>query len=283
MVLSATRPADPNRHSQISDHAKKLQIKIQNTWGEMLRRKWPMVFIEKMDKNNVSILIEKFLLLPTKCRNGDILLSQKNQLVEIISSHQNVGNPFFVTSILRGIYHAVFLGCDVQHCLTKWVSRKVDTTSDLIEQMLLTFELDLPRNETNEYSGPRCRTKDKNNTSRFGSLLGHSLSLLFVARHGLHENELFDLLGRVQEQSSWNNKTKGTVVPVKIKILKMLMQKKERLIDVFRSFDTDGNGTLSHDEFYKGMQRLEINATHEEVAQLIREVDNNGDGEIDYR
>ena len=63
----------------------------------------------------------------------------------------------------------------------------------------------------------------------------------------------------------------------------MLTEKKNRLIDVFRSFDVDGSGTLSHDEFYKGMERLDINLSHSEVTTLIDEVDNNGDGEIDYR
>lgn len=56
-----------------------------------------------------------------------------------------------------------------------------------------------------------------------------------------------------------------------------------RLMFRHRSFDTDGNGTLSHDEFYAGMARLDINASHDEVTMLIQEVDSNNDGEIDYQ
>ena len=50
-----------------------------------------------------------------------------------------------------------------------------------------------------------------------------------------------------------------------------------------RSFDTDGNGTLSHAEFYAGMEKLDIGASHDEVTMLINEVDENSDGEIDYQ
>ncbi len=80
------------------------------------------------------------------------------------------------------------------------------------------------------------------NSNPLGSLLGNSLCLLFVARHGLHERELIELLDLVQKQSSWNSQTQGTVVPVKLNILKMMIENKQRLIDIFRSFDTDGNG-----------------------------------------
>ncbi len=41
---------------------------------------------------------------------------------------------------------------------------------------------------------------------------------------------------------------------------------------------------LSHKEFYKGFKRLDLKGvTHDEVTMLINEVDNNGDGEIDYQ
>ena len=31
------------------------------------------------------------------------------------------------------------------------------------------------------------------------------------------------------------------------------------------------------------MERLDIDVSHEEIATLINEVDNNGDGEVDYQ
>jgi len=41
--------------------------------------------------------------------------------------------------------------------------------------------------------------------------------------------------------------------------------------------------TLSRDEFYAGMERLDIDASRDEVTLLMEETDNNGDGEIDYQ
>ncbi len=102
------------------------------------------------------------------------------------------------------------------------------TTAELFEHVLLLFESGTPRKIS--------AGGDNSN------LLGWALCLLFVARHGLHERELIELLDLVQQQSIWNSQTSGTAVPVKLKILNMLMKNKQRLIDIFRSFDKDGNG-----------------------------------------
>lgn len=86
----------------------------------------------------------------------------------------------------------------------------------------------------------------------------------------------------VREDVRWSNDTRNTVVPIKIKIIKSIVQKKERLLTLFRSFDTNGNGTLDRQEFCNGMNRLNLGLTEDEVTLLMDEVDNNGDGEIDY-
>eukprot|EP01028_Stygiella_incarcerata_P005960 TRINITY_DN2459_c0_g1_i1.p1 TRINITY_DN2459_c0_g1~~TRINITY_DN2459_c0_g1_i1.p1 ORF type:complete len:1822 (-),score=519.58 TRINITY_DN2459_c0_g1_i1:603-6068(-) len=55
-----------------------------------------------------------------------------------------------------------------------------------------------------------------------------------------------------------------------------------KLSDVFRSFDTDGNGTVDYDEFQNGLDSLGVDLSREEMNLLIREVDQDGDGQIDY-
>jgi hypothetical protein len=129
-------------------------------------------------------------------------------------------------------------------------------------------------------SPPRL-TLDASEATKLGSLLSHALSLLFVARHGLREDELLELVARVRENVRWKNQTKDTVIPIKLKMLQSICAKKNRLLDIFRSFDSDGNGILSREEFYNGMEKLNLEGvTHEEVTLLIDEVDSNGDGEI---
>mmetsp|Transcript_18807 Transcript_18807/g.45178 ORF Transcript_18807/g.45178 Transcript_18807/m.45178 type:complete len:447 (-) Transcript_18807:56-1396(-) len=263
MILSASTPDQVSGNDHCTDHSRKRQTKVQQTWSEIHRRKWPTL---PLDHVSVADFVESYLALTTQCSKEDTLLGEQTQVIETAVTHPSANNPFFITLMARGICHAVSLGYNVNQCLVAWMP--CCDADSLLEHMLSIFESGMIRNK---YLVTR-------NVNPLGSLLGDSFSLLFVARHGLHENELFELLSRVEQQKSWKSQTKGTVVPVKLKILNMLMQRKNRLIDIFRSFDTDGNGTLDHDEFYRGMERLDINVSHEEITQLINEVDNNCDG-----
>mmetsp|Transcript_4757 Transcript_4757/g.7040 ORF Transcript_4757/g.7040 Transcript_4757/m.7040 type:complete len:422 (-) Transcript_4757:62-1327(-) len=57
---------------------------------------------------------------------------------------------------------------------------------------------------------------------------------------------------------------------------------REELIDVFKTFDRDGDGTITADEFRKGMMTLGHHLTTKQVKDLISEVDEDGNAEIDY-
>lgn len=46
-------------------------------------------------------------------------------------------------------------------------------------------------------------------------------------------------------------------------------------------FDTDGSGSITHDEFRVQIQSVRADITPEEVDEIIAEADINGDGEID--
>lgn len=263
MILSTTTPMAAEHDIDVvqTDHAKHFQCKVKQTWGEIQRRKWPTVPLECLQKESVESFIETYLSQLSQSHNRTLPPSQKNQLVEIISAHPLATNMRTATTFLKGIFHADSLGCNINQCLVSWMDSQ--TTTELIRKILSMLESGSPR--------------------KIGTMLGNALSLLFVARHGLHKNELFELLACVVKGESWEKESEGTVMHVKLKLLKMLMEKKKRLIDIFRSFDTDGNGTLSHEEFYAGMERLDIDVTRDEVTLLISDVDTNGDGEVDYQ
>jgi calmodulin len=55
------------------------------------------------------------------------------------------------------------------------------------------------------------------------------------------------------------------------------------IIEAFRVFDKDGNGTISAAELRHVMTNLGEKLTDEEVDEMIREADVNGDGIIDYK
>ncbi|RUS88897.1 hypothetical protein EGW08_003336 [Elysia chlorotica] len=53
--------------------------------------------------------------------------------------------------------------------------------------------------------------------------------------------------------------------------------------DAFEMFDTDHNGYIDADEFKTFMMTLGDQMTEEQVSEMMKEVDTNGDGKIDYK
>ncbi|XP_020572020.1 probable calcium-binding protein CML15 [Phalaenopsis equestris] len=56
----------------------------------------------------------------------------------------------------------------------------------------------------------------------------------------------------------------------------------EQLLDVFRSFDRDGNGYISAAELARSMARMGQPLTFCELTSMMREADTNGDGVISF-
>jgi len=52
--------------------------------------------------------------------------------------------------------------------------------------------------------------------------------------------------------------------------------------EAFSVFDKDGDGTISEKELGTVMRALGLNPTEEELTQMVREVDIDGNGEVDF-
>ena len=59
-------------------------------------------------------------------------------------------------------------------------------------------------------------------------------------------------------------------------------EQKHEFKDVFSLFDKDGDGTVSTKELGVVMRALGQNPTDAEIAEMIKEVDQDGNGEVDF-
>ncbi|KAF5443496.1 hypothetical protein F2P56_036047 [Juglans regia] len=63
---------------------------------------------------------------------------------------------------------------------------------------------------------------------------------------------------------------------------KQVLINQEQLLEVFRSFDRDGNGYITAAELAGSMARMGHPLTYHELSQMMREADTNGDGVISF-
>ena len=67
------------------------------------------------------------------------------------------------------------------------------------------------------------------------------------------------------------------------KVYRNLSQEKiQEYKEIFDIFDETGDGTISNDEIGKVMQGLGENQTPEQLDELIKEIDYDDDGEVDF-
>jgi len=57
----------------------------------------------------------------------------------------------------------------------------------------------------------------------------------------------------------------------------------EDLLAMFRSLDTDGNGSLSFDEFREFLPMLRIQKSSETAFRVFKTFDDDGEGSVDFR
>ncbi len=52
--------------------------------------------------------------------------------------------------------------------------------------------------------------------------------------------------------------------------------------DIFKEFDSDGNGTISQTEFRNALRKLNLGLTLREIDKVMAKMDTNQDGKIDW-
>ncbi|GLT91720.1 hypothetical protein SLE2022_095940 [Rubroshorea leprosula] len=65
-------------------------------------------------------------------------------------------------------------------------------------------------------------------------------------------------------------------------INKQILVNQEQLMEVFRSFDRDGNGYITASELAGSMAKMGHPLTYRELSEMMRKADSNGDGVISF-
>jgi hypothetical protein len=68
-----------------------------------------------------------------------------------------------------------------------------------------------------------------------------------------------------------------------VSIARYIHDKRARVVDVFRSMDHDGGGTIDLDELTWGLKKFGCNLQEEEIAMVVSVFDSDGGGTIDFK
>ena len=72
-------------------------------------------------------------------------------------------------------------------------------------------------------------------------------------------------------------------VPLNEQLRVLLTRSLVRVIDLFRDWDEDGNGSVDRDEFYRALTALGVSTTKETSDTLFADLDPDGSGTIEYK
>lgn len=243
---------------------------------EIKRRAWNIAEVGNFKEGEVSLVINKLDMIADNIRQnlnlkmddfGDSL-AIPDALKERLLSNSEAMNPLYLTTLVRSVVYASVLGYNPLMCWERWCP--ATNMKTLMQSVLNVFEL-----RSNKDEGALPLISDP--------LLAHSLILLCISRHGLFAHELRDILTRLHITEKNNLNIKGRLDTLKTQMFRKVFKDKQRLIDIFRSFDKDRNGKLSREELLRGFQQLDINTDKELIDVFVAEIDANSDGTIDYR
>ncbi len=113
------------------------------------------------------------------------------------------------------------------------------------------------------------------------NMLKKALALLFSARHGLQESELWDMLCTLADREAAAAE-EGVETHVINHLAFRLMQSRGRLMDLLRDMDRDKNGTVDTHEFKQGLEALGIHLTNQQMENVVKCIDTDGNGQLDF-
>ena len=110
----------------------------------------------------------------------------------------------------------------------------------------------------------------------FGTLLGNALALLYVARHGLKEQEIWGLLTSLQKQEEATRKAKEALIEGRKDgsanakgLIALIFAARGVLEDLCRSEDSQHSGTITHNQFYSCLVKIHADFNKQDMLRLL--------------
>ena len=93
--------------------------------------------------------------------------------------------------------------------------------------------------------------------------------------------ELHDMINEVDQDGNGSIEFEEFIT-LMAKKAKSGMEAEEELLLAFQVFDKDDSGTISSDELKQVMAALSPGLTEEDLEEMVKEVDQDGDGEVSF-
>ncbi|KAK9277259.1 hypothetical protein L1049_006798 [Liquidambar formosana] len=95
-------------------------------------------------------------------------------------------------------------------------------------------------------------------------------------------DQLHELLANMDSNGNGSIEFDELVVAIMPDMSQEVLVNQEQLLEVFRSFDRDGNGYITAAELAGSMAKMGHPLTYRELTDMMREADENGDGVISF-
>ncbi|EPS74121.1 hypothetical protein M569_00632, partial [Genlisea aurea] len=95
-------------------------------------------------------------------------------------------------------------------------------------------------------------------------------------------DQINDLLANIDANGNGSIEFDELVTAILPDVNEQILINQEQLLEVFRSFDRDGNGYITAAELAKQMAKMGQPLTYRELSEMIAEADANGDGVISF-
>lgn len=89
-------------------------------------------------------------------------------------------------------------------------------------------------------------------------------------------------LADVAEDQMHNKRIRGLMTQLEDKVFHGKLARTDRLYQVFKKFDKDGDGYVSYDDFENALKGLHVEASKDEVSALLKHVDKADSGYLNF-